>query len=166
MSFKLVENKIDDNKFISCKDFFNPIRSKKDKSSPIKFDMCEFTLCLLVGLKNNRKELLKDYQFRKDNFAQRYIDEYLEIKPLITGLLLSKIIKDAGIDRNEKSKVKDIMKNALDSNDPLFLKKETIDIMHQYYLGGFCILLNEFEYKPPVDVSVFFTKYNKLISAN
>ena len=68
-----------------------------------------------------------------------------------------------GIDRNEKDKVKDVMKNFLDSNEPTFLKKEAIDIMHQYYLGGYCILLNEFERKPPVDVSVFFSKYNKLI---
>jgi len=166
MSFKLVENKIDDSKFISCKEFFNPIKNKKDISSPIKFDMCEFILCLLIGLKHDRKETLKEYEFQKSSFAQNYIGDYIDMKPLITGLLLSKIIKNAGIDRNEKDKVKDIMKNALDSNEATFLKKETIDIMHQYYLGGFCILLNEFECKPPVDVSVFFTKYNKLISAN
>ena len=166
MSFKLVENKIDDSKFISCKEFFNPIKNKKDISSPIKFDMCEFILCLLIGLKHDRKETLKEYEFQKSSFAQNYIGDYIDMKPLITGLLLSKIIKSAGIDRNEKDKVKDIMKNALDSNEATFLKKETIDIMHQYYLGGFCILLNEFECKPPVDVSVFFTKYNKLIKTN
>ena len=32
------------------------------------------------------------------------------MKPLITGLMLSKIIKEAGVDRNEKDKVKEIMK--------------------------------------------------------
>ena len=57
MSFRLVETKVGDDKFISCKDFFNPIRSKKDISSPIKYDMCEYILCLLIGLKNNKREL-------------------------------------------------------------------------------------------------------------
>ena len=46
------------------------------------------------------------------------------MKPLITGLMLSKIIKEAGVDRNEKDKVKEIMKNVLDSNEPTFLKKK------------------------------------------
>ena len=41
MSFKLVEAKHNDENFISCKEFFNPIRSKKGITSPIKFDMCE-----------------------------------------------------------------------------------------------------------------------------
>ena len=76
---------------------------------------------------------------------------------------LSKIIKEAGVDRNEKDKVKEIMKNVLDSNEPTFLKKETLDTMHQYYLGGYCILLKEFDNKAPVDVSVFFSKYNELL---
>jgi len=163
MSFKLVEAKADDNSFISCKDFFNPIRNKKGISSPIKFDMCEFILCLLIGLKNDKKEDLKNFELQKTAFTQKYIEDYIDIKPLITGLLLTKIIKIKGIDRNEKDKVKTVMKNYLDSNEPTFLKKEAIDIMHQYYLGGYCILLSEFEGKPPVDVSVFFSKYNKLI---
>ena len=64
MSFKLVEAKLNDENFISCKEFFNPIRSKKGITSPIKFDMCEFILCLLIGLKFNRKELLKEYELR------------------------------------------------------------------------------------------------------
>ena len=163
MSFKLVEAKTGDSKFISCKEFFNPIRSKKDVTSPIKFDMCEFILCLLIGLKFNRKELLKEYELQKTAFAQKYIEDYINMKPLITGLMLSKIIKETGVDRNEKDKVKEIMKNVLDSNEPTFLKKETLEIMHQYYLGGFSILLEEFEYKPPIDVSVFFSKYNQLL---
>ena len=163
MSFKLVEAKTGDSKFISSKEFFNPIRSKKDVTSPIKFDMCEFILCLLIGLKFNRKELLKEYELQKTAFAQKYIEDYINMKPLITGLMLSKIIKEAGVDRNEKDKVKEIMKNVLDSNEPTFLKKETLEIMHQYYLGGFSILLEEFEYKPPIDVSVFFSKYNQLL---
>ena len=41
MSFKLVEAKTGDSKFISCKEFFNPIRSKKDVTiwsiSEVKF---------------------------------------------------------------------------------------------------------------------------------
>ena len=44
MSFKLVEAKHNDENFISCKEFFNTIRSKKGITSPIKFDMCEFIL--------------------------------------------------------------------------------------------------------------------------
>ena len=163
MSFKLVESKLNDENFISCKEFFNPIRSKKGITSPIKFDMCEFILCLLIGLKFNRKELLKEYELQKTAFAQKYIEDYINMKPLITGLMLSKIIKEAGVDRNEKDKVKEIMKNVLDSNEPTFLKKETLDIMHQYYLGGYCILLKEFDNKAPVDVSVFFSKYNELL---
>jgi hypothetical protein len=163
MSFKLVEAKTGDSNFISCKEFFNPIRSKKDVTSPIKFDMCEFILCLLIGLKHDRKEIIGEYEFKRDPFAQKYIDEYINMKPLITGLILSKIIKSQNIDRNEKDKVKDVMKNVLDSNEPTFLKKETLEIMHQYYLGGFSILLEEFEYKPPIDVSVFFSKYNQLL---
>tara|TARA_B100001173_G_C15958677_1_gene534646 strand:- start:2 stop:496 length:495 start_codon:yes stop_codon:yes gene_type:complete len=162
MSFKLVETKVDDDKFISCKDFFHPIRNKKGISSPIKYDMCEFILCLLIGLKNNKREDVSHYNLQP-SFAQKYIDEYVEIKPLITGLILSKIIKINGVDRNEKEKVKNIMKNYLDTNEPTSFKKEGLDIMTQYYLGGYCILLSEFEGKPPVDVSVFFYKYNKLL---
>ena len=162
MSFRLVEAKVGDGKFISCRDFFNPIRSKKDISSPIKYDMCEYILCLLIGLKNNKREDLSHYNLQPP-FSQKYIDEYVEIKPLITGLILSKIIEINGINRNEKEKVKNIMKKFLDTNEPTSFKKEGLDIMTQFYLGGYCVLLNEFEGKPPADVSVFFFKYNKLL---
>ena len=67
--------------------------------------MCEFILCLLIGLKFNRKELLKEYELQKTAFAQKYIEDYINMKPLITGLMLSKIIKEAGVDRNEKNKI-------------------------------------------------------------
>ena len=77
MSFKLVEAKADDNSFISCKDFFNPIRNKKGISSPIKFDMCEFILCLLIGLKNDKKEDLKNFELQKTAFTQKYIEDYI-----------------------------------------------------------------------------------------
>ena len=36
--------------------------------------------------------------------------------------------------------------------------------MHEYYVGSYCMLLNEFNNKPPEEVSIFFEKYNKLIA--
>ena len=51
--------------------------------------------------------------------------------------------------------------------DALDIFKETtdyIDLMHEYYLGGHCLLLEKFNYKSPDEISVFFDKYNKLIT--
>ena len=58
MSFKLVDSKKkeEDQKFINCKDFFKNIRYEKDSSSPIRFDMDNFMLCLILGLKLDKKE--------------------------------------------------------------------------------------------------------------
>ena len=61
MSFKLVEKKLEDNEgiFISGKDFFKKIKSEDDSSSPIKYDMDIFILCLILGLKYDQKKTIK-----------------------------------------------------------------------------------------------------------
>ena len=167
MSFKLVEKKINDsdNNFIDSKDFFKNIRfgTDADNSSPIKTDMDNFFLCLLIGLKENKKEDIKSYKFH-GSFSTKYIDSYLNVKPLITGLLLSKIMKEENIDKNEKNKIKESLKIYLDTNDPSNLSTKCFDIMHSYYLGGYNILLKKFNFKKPDEISVFFDKYNKLIA--
>tara|TARA_B110000971_G_scaffold41982_1_gene41248 strand:- start:448 stop:948 length:501 start_codon:yes stop_codon:yes gene_type:complete len=164
MSFKLVESKKkeEDQKFISCKDFFKNIRYEKDSSSPIRFDMDNFMLCLILGLKLDRKENYDDFHFQQE-FSSKYIDSYSKTKDLITGLLLSKIMKSKKIDKNEKTKVKNLLKEVLDTNDDIYIKKEYVNLIHEYYLGGYCALLKEFDNKEPNEVSIFFNKYNKLI---
>ena len=165
MSFKLVEKKTksDDQNFIDSKDFFKKIRNSVDSSSPIKFDMDTFFLCLLLGLKENKKEDRNLYKFH-DSFSSKYIDSYLNVKPLITGLLLSKIMKENNIDKNEKEKIKKSLQEYLSTNDPSDLSPKCFDIMHEYYIGGYNLLLKKFNFKVPDEVSVFFDKYNKLIS--
>ena len=164
MSFRLVEKKTDDpnQKFLSCKDFFKKIRNEVDSSSPIKFDMDNFMLCLIVGLKHDKKESLNNYKFQPP-FSPKYIETYLKIKPLITGLLLFKTMKIKNIDKNEKDKVKKNLQEVLDTNYLIDLKREYIDLMHEYYLGGYCFLLKQFNNKAPDEVSIFFYKYNKLV---
>ena len=66
--------------------------------------------------------------------------------------------------KNEKDKVKKNLQEVLDDNDPINLKPKYIDLMHEYYLGGYCILLKQFNNKAPNEVSIFFDKYNKLVS--
>jgi len=165
MSFRLVDRKkIDaDGKFLSCKDFFKNIRVDVDNSSPIKYDMDIFMLCLILGLNQGKKEDYEKYKFLT-SFSPKYIDTYTKIKPLITGLLLSKIMKLKNIDKNEKDKVKKNLQEVLDDNDPINLKPKYIDLMHEYYLGGYCILLKQFNNKAPNEVSILFDKYNKLVS--
>ena len=65
MSFRLVDKKIEDKNgsFLSCKDFFKKIRDDVDNSSPIKFDMDIFMLCLILGLNQNKKKLFKVHLF-------------------------------------------------------------------------------------------------------
>jgi hypothetical protein len=166
MSFKLVEkkNKDEEQNFIDSKDFFKKIRSGSDvdNSSPIKFDMDIFFLCLLVGLKENKKEDINLYKFH-GSFSSKYIDSYLNVKPLITGLLLSKIMREEKIDKNEKDKIKKSLKIYLDTNDSSNLTIKCFDIMHEYFLGGYNILLKKFNFKAPDEISVFFDKYNKII---
>ncbi len=165
MSFKLVEKKIkgDDQNFIDSKDFFKKIRSNVDSSSPIKFDMDTFFLCLLLGLKEDKKEDRNFYKFH-DSFATKYIDSYLNVRPLVTGLLMSKIMRENKVDKNEKEKIKKNLQEYLSTNDPSYLSPKCFDIMHEYYLGGYSLLLKKFNYKTPDEVSVFFFKYNQLIS--
>ena len=167
MSFKLVEkkNNVGEENFIDSKDFFRKIRlgSDVDNSSPIKTDMDNFFLCLLVGLKENRKEDTNLYKFHPP-FSSKYIDAYLNVKPLLTGLLLSKIMQEEKIDKNEKDRIKKSLKIYLDTNDPSNLTIKCFEIMHQYYLGGYNILLKKFNFKAPDEISVFFDKYNKIIT--
>ena len=167
MSFKLVEKKYNDDEgnFIDSKEFFKKIRSGSDtdNASPIKTDMDNFFLCLLIGLKENKIEDTKSYKFH-GSFTSKYIDSYLNVKPLITGLLLSKIMMEEKIDKNEKNKIKESLKIYLDTNDPSNLSAKCFDVMHSYYLGGYNILLKKFNFKAPDEISVFFDKYNKLIS--
>ena len=58
MSFRLVEEKLNNegNNFKSCKEFFKDIRYHKEvnNSSPLKTDMDNFMLCLILGLKLNK----------------------------------------------------------------------------------------------------------------
>jgi hypothetical protein len=116
-----------------------------------------------VGLKQNLKQNLNDFKLQPSAFASKYIDSYISLKPLITGLLLSRIVQVKRIDRNEKTRIKEVLEKVLDINDPINLKKEYLDLMHEYYLGGYMRLLSEFNNKPPQDVSIFFEKFNKLI---
>ena len=166
MSFRLVEEKLNNegNNFKSCKEFFKDIRYHKEvnNSSPLKTDMDNFMLCLILGLKLNKKEKYQNYKFQSSPFASQYIDAYLDTRESITGLLLLKIIKSKNVDKNDKEKVKNLLQEVLDTNESIYLKKEYIDLMHEYYVGGYCALLNEFNNKPPEEVSVFFEKYNNL----
>ena len=65
MSFRLVDKKIEDKNesFLNCKDFFKKIRDNVDPSSPIKFDMDIFMLCLILGLNQNKKEDYSKYTY-------------------------------------------------------------------------------------------------------
>ena len=165
MAFKLVEKKLEENEniFLSGKEFFKKIRSEEDSSSPIKYDMDIFILCLILGLMCEQKKTLKDYKFYQ-SFSPKYIDSHLQTKPIITALLLSRTLKYKNVDKNEKEKVKKVLQEVLDTNDPIDLKTDYIDLMHEYYLGGHCLLLEKFNYKSPDEISVFFDKYNKLIT--
>ena len=164
MSFRLVDKKIEDKNgsFLSCKDFFKKIRDDVDNSSPIKFDMDIFMLCLILGLNKNKKEDYSKYTYLS-SFSSKYIDTHQKIIPLITGLIISKSMKLKNIDKNEKDKVKQNLQEVLDENDNTYLKPKYIELMHEYYVGGYCVLLKEFNNKPPEEVSIFFEKYNKLI---
>ena len=165
MSFRLVDKKNEDKNenFLSCKDFFKKIRDNVDPSSPIKFDMDIFMLCLILGLAQNKKDEYSKYTFLS-SFSTKYIDTYQNIRPLITGLILSKSMKLKNIDKNEKDKVKQNLQEVLDENDNTYLNPKYIELMHEYYVGGYCVLLKEFNNKPPEEVSIFFEKYNKLIT--
>ena len=164
MSFRLVDKKIEDKNgsFLNCKDFFKKIRDNVDPSSPIKFDMDIFMLCLILGLNQDKKEDYSKYIYLS-SFSSKYIDTHQKIRPLITGLIISKSMKLKNIDKNEKDKVKQNLQEVLDENDNTYLKPKYIELMHEYYVGGYCVLLKEFNNKPPEEVSIFFEKYNKLI---
>ena len=58
MAFKLVEKKLEENEniFLSGKEFFKKIRNEEDSSSPIKYDMDIFILCLILGLMYEQKK--------------------------------------------------------------------------------------------------------------
>ena len=137
-------------------------KASVDNNMDIKFDMDNFMLCLILGLKLDKKENYDDFHFQQE-FSSKYIDSYSKTKDLITGLLLSKIMKSKKIDKNEKTKVKNLLKEVLDTNDDIYIKKEYVNLIHEYYLGGYCALLREFDNKEPNEVSIFFNKYNKLI---
>ena len=161
MSFKLVTKKKGQANFMSCKEFFKPIRDGVEKLSPIKNDMDNFFLCLVGGLEYNLREKYNNYALVE--FNSEYTEGFLHVRPLINGLLLTKIIGLKGIDNNQKSKVKKLMQEVIDINDPLNLKPDFIRILHEYYIGGYLKLLSEFDNKRPKDVSVFFTKLNNLL---
>ena len=114
MSFRLVDKKIEDKNgsFLSCKDFFKKIREDVDNSSPIKFDMDIFMLCLILGLNQNKKEDYSKYTYLS-SFTSKYIDSHQKIRPLITGLIISKSMKLKNIDKNEKDKVKQNLQEVL-----------------------------------------------------
>ena len=164
MSFRhvLKKNETEEN-FISTKDFFKNIKKDIDNSSPIQFDMDTFMLCLILGLKADKKENINDYKFDQ-SFSSNYIEPYKKVKPVITALLLSKILSEKKIDKNEKDKIKKNLQEFLSTNDSTHLSNKSFEIMHSFYLGGFNILLKKFNYKAPDEVSIFFDKYNKLIS--
>lgn len=165
MSFKLVEKKNQDleQNFVSHKDFFRKIDNDADNSSPIKYDMDSFILCLLIGLKEDKRENTKEYKFYQ-TFATNYIDSYIKVKPLITGLLISKIMTQNNIDKNEKDKIKKCLQEFLNTNESSDLSSKSFELMHEYYLGGYLVLLKKFNFKIPDEISVFFDKYNRLLS--
>lgn len=164
MSFKLVLKKNDtDENFMSNKDFFKNIKKDVDNSSPIQFDMDTFMLCLILGLKENKKENVGNYKLDQ-TFSSNYIESYKKVKPVITALLLSKILSEKNIDKNEKDEIKKNLQEFLNTNDSTFLSNKSFEVMYSYYLGGFNILLKKFNYKAPDEVSIFFDKYNKLLS--
>jgi len=164
MAFRLVEKitSKEEGSFISGKDFFKKIRNDNDKSSPLKYDMDIFMLCTILGIRLDERKPLKDYKLGQP-FSTKYIDTWISCKYLVTGLLVSKVLKIEKIDKNEKDKVKKILQEVIDTNDPTNLKPKYIELLHEYYLGGHWKLLEEFKYKIPDEVSVFFSKYNNLL---
>jgi hypothetical protein len=167
MSFRLVVEKLNDQEgnFISCKDFFKFIRMEKNNnpSSPLKTDMDSFMLCVILGLKLDKKEKINDYKLQSTPFISEYTDSYQKVREPINGLLLSKLMKLKSIKNDNKDKIKELLQEVLDTNQSTFLKKGYVELLHEYYLGGYCVLLNQFNNKAPEEVSIFFEKYNNLI---
>ena len=86
------------------------------------------------------------YSKAYDSFATKYIDSYLNVRPLVTGLLMSKIMRENKVDKNEKEKIKKNLQEYLSTNDPSYLSPKCFDIMHEYYLGGYSLLLKKFNW--------------------
>ena len=163
--FFQIKSKKNDLDFFSMEDFNNAIKRKKSNDqrlfSPFKESLDLFYLSLLIGLKYNIKAKIDDYELGELNDEwTKDLSENSHAKDYIIALYLSVITKDV---QNDKTKIKLILNQVLDSKKKTSLSRDGLKEVHEYSFGGYEKIIKKFNNKAPSSLVSFFSKYKNLL---
>lgn len=127
---------------LDAKKWFDQIRDKP----PFKTDFDIFYFCLMAGLLAGRPD--QGQGSASTEITDTFTEDYKPQRNLIIGLLVIADLKARGIDVQEKSEVRDTMKNLLDPISPNGLSDEGVRRMNAYSSGGYDYLASARSSKP------------------
>ena len=166
--FHLINQSNDNTDFLSMEKFWESISKKnalnpQNKFTPFEEKLDLFYICLLVGLKNEKKEDLSKYKIgSSDQITDKWTRNLRQSKAVdfIIGFYLSKLTKNC---KNDKSKINIILNKFLDHNSDSKLSNEGMKDLHAYALGGYILILNDLDNSVPSSIVKFFSVINNLV---
>lgn len=151
--------------FKSMDEFWNSIKKNNSNNtqnifSPFSEKLDLFYVCLLVGLKNEIKEDLSNYETGDVNDKWTINLKNSKAADYIIGLYLSKITK---VNSDNKSKINIQLNSVLNHNSDTKLSESGLKELHEYTLGGYIKILDQLDNQFPSSLVKFFDTVYKLV---
>lgn len=109
---------------------------QRDNKFKILFDM--YYLCLMVGL--SRGKLGKLDEIESADFLEGYPQSYVDMAPLITGLLINTEMERQGINAEDRTSVESLILQLIDKDSNTKLSEKGIELLNSYAAGGMNII--------------------------
>lgn len=128
--------------------------------SPFLDKLDLFYLCLLVGLKNEIKDQILNYETSDITDKWTLNLKNSKASDFIIGLYLSKLTKN---NDDDKAKINSQLNHVLDHNSDTKLSEDGLKELHEYAFGGYNKILERLDGNIPSTLVKFFDTVHKLL---
>jgi len=106
--------------------------------SKFKFEFDKYYLSLMVGL--DKRELGPEKDLKRESFVDHFPEKFMDVKGHIIGLLIDAELDRRGVSNNDRDRIEGVILSIVDHESNNWLKKEGINILNQYAVGGMSII--------------------------
>lgn len=126
-----------------------------------KYLFDKYYLCLMLGLDYGMPG--KEDEVEKEDFIDRYPEQYVDKGDLILGLLISTEMERKGINVEDRASLEKLMLGLIDINSSTKLSEKGMELLNLYAARGMSIISEKIP--KTKELEVFLVHYYKLINS-
>ena len=124
-------------------------------------DFDAFYFCFIAGITMNRKESLPPEDTAQ--LVPGFPEAYKSRGGLLVSLFLSCELKSRGVDLTERQRVREVVSDLVQPQAQNFLSDDGVREFNKYSFGGFDVLRDWFDDRPPTSLETFLRAFKHKI---